>query len=67
MLHNVADLTDVLSAMLDEGLPVTRDLIPHISPCMRDHLRRFGQYSLDMEDLPPALHPRPLPIFTDSS
>jgi TnpA family transposase len=65
MLHNVADLTDVLSAMVDEGLPVTRELVSHTSPYMRDHLRRFGQYSLDMEDLPPALHPRPLPICVD--
>lgn len=65
MLHNVADLTDVLSAMADEGLPVTRELASHTSPYMRDHLRRFGRYSLDMEDLPPALQPRPLPIFGD--
>jgi TnpA family transposase len=65
MLHNVADLTDVLSAMVDEGLPVTRELVSHTSPYMREHLRRFGRYSLDMEDLPPALHPRPLPIFVD--
>ena len=67
MLHNVADLTDVLSTMVDEGLPVRRDLVSRISPYMRDHLRRFGQYPLDMEDLPPALHPRPLPIFPDGS
>jgi hypothetical protein len=67
MLHNVVDLTDVLSAMVNEGLPVTRELASHISPYMRNHLRRFGQYSLDMEDLPPALYPRPLPIFTDGS
>jgi hypothetical protein len=46
MLHNVADLTDVLSAMVDEGLPVTRELVSHTSPYMREHIRRFGQYSL---------------------
>jgi TnpA family transposase len=65
MLHNVADLTDVLSDMVDEDMPVTRELVSRISPYMRDHLRRFGQYSLDMEDLPPELHPQPLPIFVD--
>ena len=62
ILHKVADLTDVLSAMVDEGLPVTRELVSRISPCMRDHLRRFGQYTLDMDEQPPTLHPRPLPI-----
>jgi hypothetical protein len=65
MLHNVADLTDVLSDMVDEDMPVTRELVSRISPYIRDHLRRFGQYSLDMEDLPPELHPQPLPIFVD--
>jgi hypothetical protein len=29
---------------------------------MREHIRRFGQYVLDMEDLPEPLHPRPLPF-----
>ena len=67
MLHNVADLTDVLSAMVDEGLPVTRELVSRISPYMREHLRRFGQYTLDMDEQPPALHPRPLPIFSEDS
>jgi TnpA family transposase len=65
MLHNVADLTNVLSDMVDEDMPVTRELVSRISPYMRDHLRRFGQYSLDMEDLPPELHPQPPSIFVD--
>jgi hypothetical protein len=65
MLHNVADLTDVLAGMADEGLPVTRELASRLSPYTRDHLRRFGQYTLDMDDLPPVLHPRPLPIPVD--
>ena len=65
MLHNVADLTDVLSDMADAGLPVTRELVSRLSPYMREHIRRFGQYSLDMDDLPPALQPRPLAILAD--
>jgi TnpA family transposase len=65
MLHNVADLTDVLAAMAEEGLPVTRELASKLSPYTRDHLRRFGHYTLDMDDLPPALDPRPLPISVD--
>ncbi len=67
MLHNVADLTDVLSGMANEGLPVTRELVSRLSPYMREHIRRFGQYTLDMDDLPPALRPRPLPISADGS
>ncbi len=67
MLHNVADLTDVLSAMVDEGLPVTRELVSRTSPYMRDHLRRFGQYTLDMDEQPPAPHPRLLPFSSEDS
>ena len=43
MLHNVADSTDLLSAMDDEGLPVTREPVSRTSSYMRDHLRRLGQ------------------------
>ncbi|WP_206171519.1 Tn3 family transposase [Thiorhodococcus mannitoliphagus] len=65
MLHNVVDLTTVLSDMVEAGLPVTRELIACLSPYLREHLRRFGHYSLDMEDLPPALHLWTLPIVVD--
>ena len=62
MLHNVADLTDVLTDMAAEGWPLTKDLLGGLSPYIRDHLRRFGQYALDMDDQPPPLEPKPLPI-----
>lgn len=62
MLHNVADLTDLLSDMAAEGLPVTKELVSRLSPYMREHIRRFGQYVLDMDDHPPPLEPKPLPI-----
>ncbi len=65
MLQNVVDLTDVLASMAEEGLPVTRELIARTAPTIRDHLRRFGQYNVDMDDLPPPLQPKPLPIFGD--
>ena len=55
MLHNVADLTDLLSGMADDGLPVTKKLVSRLSPYMREHIRRFGQYVLNMDDQPPPL------------
>ena len=61
--QNVVDLTDVLAGMAAEGLPVTRELVARTAPTIRDHLRRFGNYDVDMEVLPPPLRPRPLPIF----
>ena len=33
-------------------------------PYTREHIRRFGQYVLDMGDLPPPLDPQSLPFET---
>lgn len=62
MLRNVADLTGLLSDMAAEGLPVTKELAARLSPYMREHIRRFGHYTLDMDDLPPPLELKSLPI-----
>jgi len=62
MRHNVSDLTDVLTDMAAEGWPLTKELVGRLSPYMREHIRRFGQYVLDMDDLPPPLAPKPLGI-----
>jgi TnpA family transposase len=62
MLSNVADLTDVLSAMAKDGQPVTATLVASISPYIREHIRRFGRFALDMENLPNPLNPQPLPF-----
>ena len=64
MLHNVADLTNVLNEMAADGYVITKALIAALSPYMREHLRRFGQYFLDMEEPVPPLVPRPVPIIT---
>lgn len=62
MLSNVADLTEALCAMANDGQPVTADLAACLSPYLREHIRRFGRFSLDMADLPEPLNPRPLPF-----
>jgi hypothetical protein len=62
MLSNVFDLTEVLSAMAKDGHPVTPALVASISPYIRDHIRRFGRFALDMAELPTLLNPQPLPF-----
>lgn len=64
MLSNVADLTATLGAMDHDGHAVTPALAGCLSPYTREHIRRFGQYVLDMGDLPPPLDPQPLPFET---
>ena len=60
MLSNVVDLSEVLSVMAKEGQPVTAALAARISPYIRDHIRRFGRFALDMTQLPktPAIRSR---------
>jgi TnpA family transposase len=65
MLHNVHDLTEILADMETEGWALTRELLAGLSPYMRDHIRRFGRYQLDMEDLPPPLALRTLRILAE--
>jgi hypothetical protein len=67
MLHNVSDLTNVLADMAAEGWCLTRGLVARLSPYMREHLRRFGQYVLDMDDLPPPLVLRLLGIAEEGA
>jgi len=62
MLSNVVDLSDVLSSMASDGHPVTPDLVARLSPYTREHIRRFGQYVLDMANPPDPLNPAPLPF-----
>jgi TnpA family transposase len=62
MLSNVADMTGVLSSMAAEGHRVTPGLVACLSPYIREHIRRFGQYVLDMNNLPGPLDPQPLPF-----
>ena len=62
MLSNVTDLTMVLSSMAADGIVVTPDLVARLSPYTREHVRRFGQYVLDMNDPPGPLNPMLLPF-----
>jgi hypothetical protein len=45
-----------------DGHPVTPALVACISPYIRDHIRRFGRFALDMAELPTPLNPQPLPF-----
>jgi len=48
--------------LVSSGHPVTPGLVACLSPYTREHIRRFGQYVLDMSDLPAPLEPQPLPF-----
>ena len=62
MLQNVVDLTDVLNGMAEDGFTITPELVATLSPYTHENLLRFGRLALDMDDLPDALQPRPIPV-----
>ena len=61
MLQNVVDMTDVLSEMSKDGHVVSRELVSHLSPYQTEHIRRFGEYVLDMDE--PAMVIQPDKVF----
>jgi len=62
MLHNVVNITDVLGGMAKEGHIITKELVACLSPFIRDHIRRFGRYDVDMTQCPPDLELMAVPI-----
>ncbi len=62
MLQNVVDMTEIIENLVAEGYPVTHKHIACLSPYAREHLRRFGWYFLEMEQLPLPLNPRSLQL-----
>ncbi|MCB0262303.1 MAG: Tn3 family transposase [Calditrichaeota bacterium] len=55
MVHNVVDLTKLLNRMVKEGHQLTPQLVERLSPYMTGHIKRFGQYILDMDSVPGPL------------
>ena len=57
MLQNVADMTGVLHQLAQEGVHITQAMVARLSPCLTEHIKRFGDYVLDMEVKPTPLQP----------
>jgi len=55
VFQNVVDLTDILRNLQKEGYLVNRDDVAMISPYITAHVKRFGDYLIDMETVPQSL------------
>ncbi len=53
MLQNVADLTDALEQLRQQGYPVQAEDVAHLSAYMTEHLQRFGEYTLKLRPVAP--------------
>ena len=67
MLSNVVDLTRVLGELVEKGHPVTPEMVSRMSPYQTRHIRRFGQYVLDMEHKPDPLRPHKVKWATEAT
>jgi len=50
-------LQDVLHEMSQDGYAVTTEVVATFSPYLREHIKRFGEYVIDLETIPPPLQP----------
>jgi hypothetical protein len=53
-------MAEVLVALQQEGVCVTPEAVRCLSPYLNGHLKRFGQYVLDMAARPEPLEPKTL-------
>ncbi|MDQ2807050.1 MAG: Tn3 family transposase [Chloroflexota bacterium] len=67
ILQNTVDLTHAIRELVAEGHEVKVEDLAAISPYWTAHIKRFGDYVLDWENLPPDLDEElALPLLTKS-
>ena len=59
-------MTSVLHRLRAEGMAVNAEAVAALSPYIRSHVSRFGQYTLDLSRAPAPIDYE-LPIFTDGT
>jgi hypothetical protein len=58
IFQNVVDLTEILQQLKREGYLWERDDVAALSPYITAHIKRFGDYFFDWEQVPHALDER---------
>jgi Tn3 transposase DDE domain len=53
-------MTNVLYELQQEGIGVTPETVSRLSPYLTEHIKRLGQYFLDIDTQPEPLRPKPL-------
>jgi TnpA family transposase len=55
IFHNVVDLTDILRDLKRDGYLIARKDVASLSPYMTSHIKRFGDYLIDLDTVPQTL------------
>lgn len=56
IFQNVIDQTRIIKALMDHGFPVVVDDLKSLSPYLTKHVKRFGDYVVDLSEVPPPLN-----------
>lgn len=52
IFQNVVDITCILWELIKEGYEIVREDIEMLSPYLTRHIKRFGDYMIDLENTP---------------
>jgi TnpA family transposase len=55
VLQNVADKTDICAQLIEEGYEVKKEDMAYQSPYDTEHLKRFGEIILDLDNIPKSV------------
>ena len=66
IFYNVHAISKVLEQLNQEGADLDEQAVGALSPYLRQHINRFGQYQLDVMQPPPALN-YDIQVITSSS
>jgi len=56
ILQNVADMTEIIAQLLDEGHAIKKEDMSFLSPYGRKHLKRFGNIVLNLDAVPKSVN-----------
>jgi TnpA family transposase len=65
ILQNVDDMTRGLRVLAQDGFAVDKESVMALSPYLRRHIKRFGDYVLDLSTVPEPLQAA-LPVLTET-
>ncbi len=55
IFQNVIDQTRIIKDLMNEGFQVKSEDLKTLSPYLTKHIKRFGDYVVDLSEIPPPL------------
>jgi Tn3 transposase DDE domain len=55
MFQNVLDMSQAIRELIEDRYPVTVPTVHGLSAYPHEHLLRYGEYDVDLDDIPPPM------------